>query len=66
MVCIEYFSDQPESIHYHGYDDMLFKRDFGSFYLENYPELKVLDCAFEWKPTSGIGNATWWLFEKVQ
>lgn len=33
IVCIEYFSDKPEEISYRGYDELLFKRDFGSFWL---------------------------------
>lgn len=64
LVCIEYFSDKPEEIPYRGHNEALFKRDFGSFYLDNFKDLRVLDYGFAWKRTSGLDNLTWWLFEK--
>jgi pseudaminic acid biosynthesis-associated methylase len=64
VVCIEYFSDKEEEIIYRGQSGLLFKRDFGSFYLDNYPELSLLDYGFAWKKTTGLDNLTWWLFEK--
>lgn len=65
VVCIEYFSDKPEEIPYRGHSEVLFKRDFGSFYLENFPHLRVLDYGFAWKRLTGLDNLTWWLFEKL-
>ncbi|MCF8473595.1 MAG: methyltransferase domain-containing protein [Emcibacter sp.] len=64
IVCYEYFSDKPEMIDYRGHGDKLFKRDFGSFWLENFPDLKCLGYGFEWKAMTGMDNATWWVFEK--
>lgn len=64
VVCIEYFSDKPEEIPYRGQTEALFKRDFGSFYLENFPQLRVLDYGFAWKAMTGLDNLTWQLFEK--
>lgn len=64
IVCYEYFSDQPETIEYRGHGDKLFKRDYGSFWLENFPDLKCLGYGFEWKHMTGMDNATWWVFEK--
>ncbi|MDP5012478.1 MAG: methyltransferase domain-containing protein [Alphaproteobacteria bacterium] len=64
VVCVEYFSDKEESILYRGQKDRLFKRDFGSFYLDNYPELSLCDYGFMWKKVTGLDNLTWWLFEK--
>lgn len=64
IVCYEYFSDKPETIDYRGHGDKLFKRDFGSFWLENFSDLKCLGYGFEWKPMTGMDNATWWVFEK--
>lgn len=64
IVCVEYFSDKPEMIPYRGHDDRLFKRDFGAMYLDLFPELRVLDYGFAWKPMTGLDNLTWWLFEK--
>lgn len=64
IVCSEYFSDKPETIKYRGHGDKLFKRDYGSFWLENFPDLKCLGYGFEWKPITGMDNSTWWVFEK--
>ena len=64
VVCIEYFSDKPEMIPYRGHDDRLFKRDFGSYYLDNFPDLSVVDYGFSWKRLTGLDNLTWWVFEK--
>jgi pseudaminic acid biosynthesis-associated methylase len=64
IVCVEYFSDKEESINYRGNNEVLFKRDFGSFYLDNYPELSLRDYGFAWKRATGLDNLTWWLFEK--
>ena len=63
IVCIEYFSDKPEEVQYRGYDDMLWKRDFGSYWRDNYP-LKLLDYGFLWKPVTGLDNLTYFVFEK--
>ncbi|MHB2168626.1 pseudaminic acid biosynthesis-associated methylase [Alsobacter sp. R-9] len=64
IVCIEYFSDKAESIHYRGHDDLLFKRDFGGFWLDLYPDLEPVKWGFAWKRTTGLDNLTWWLFRK--
>jgi spore coat polysaccharide biosynthesis protein SpsF len=62
--CIEYFSDQPEEKIYRGHEGKLFKRDFGSFWLDHFPGLRVLGYGFAWKRLTGWDNATWWVFEK--
>lgn len=64
VACIEYFSDKPDAIPYRGHSDKLFKRDFGSFWLDNFPDLQVRDYGFSWKRLTGLDNLTWWLFEK--
>ena len=64
IVCVEYFSDQPETIPYRGHSEVLFKRDFGSLWLDCFPDLRVLDYGFFWKRLTGLDNLTWWLFEK--
>ena len=64
VICIEYFSDKPEMIPYRGHDDRLFKRDFGSYYLDNFSDLRVVDYGFAWKRLTGLDNLTWWIFEK--
>ncbi|MBN8195903.1 MULTISPECIES: pseudaminic acid biosynthesis-associated methylase [Thalassospira] len=64
IVCIEYFSDKPEAIPYRGHTDKLFKRDFGGYYMDLFPELKLIDYGFSWKRASGLDNLTWWVFKK--
>ncbi len=64
IVSIEYFSDKPEMIPYRGYDDVLFKRDFGGLWLDTFPDLRPAACGFAWKRMTGLDNLTWWLFEK--
>jgi len=64
IVCVEYFSAKPEMIPYHGEVDRLFKRDFGCYYLDNFPDLRVLNYGFAWKKLTGIDDMTWWVFEK--
>lgn len=64
VVCVEYFSDKPEAIPYRGHSDKLFKRDFGGYWLDNFPDLQVRDYGFSWKRLTGLDNLTWWLFEK--
>ena len=65
IVCVEYFNQTPVELSYRGHDGVLFKRDFGSFWIENFPNLKVLDYGFFWKPVTGLDNLTWWIFRKA-
>lgn len=62
IVCIEYFSDKLVEIPYQGYNDMLWKQDFGKFWM-NYG-LSLIDYGFFWKPATGLDNLTFWIFEK--
>lgn len=64
IACIEYFSDKPEMIPYRGHNDRLFKRDFGAFWLDSFPDLRTVAYGFAWKRVTGLDNLTWWLFEK--
>ena len=64
IVCIEYFSDKPEEIAYRGYGELLFKRDYGSFWMDNFSDLKLMDYGFSWKRVTGLDNLTWWIFKK--
>jgi pseudaminic acid biosynthesis-associated methylase len=65
VACIEYFADAEQEVAYRGHTEALFKRDFGGFYLDNFPDLRLLDYGFAWKRATGLDNLTWWLFEKV-
>lgn len=64
VLCIEYFSHEPVAVPYRGLEGQLFKRDFGQYYLDRHPELRVLDYGFFWKPVDAADNSNWWLFAK--
>lgn len=65
VLCIEYFSPTPEEIEYRGHISLLFKRDFGSFYIDRFPTLKCIRYGFLWQREFPLfDNPTWWLFEK--
>jgi pseudaminic acid biosynthesis-associated methylase len=64
VLCIEYFSHQPEAVKYHDMEGFLFKRDFGRFYLERHPRLRVLDYGFLWQVLDSSDDSNWWLFAK--
>jgi len=63
ILAIEYFAAEPEEKEYRGQGGMLWKRDFGSFWMDNF-DLMPVDSGFFWKRTTGLDNLTWWLFEK--
>ena len=65
VLCMEYFSDVPQEILYRGQTEALFKRDFGGFYLDNFPDLEVVDYGFAWKRLTTVDNCNWWLFRKT-
>lgn len=65
LLSIEYFSKSPEERPYHGQSGLLFKRDFGAYWLENFSDLEVVDYGFFWKPATGLDDLNWWLFHKA-
>jgi pseudaminic acid biosynthesis-associated methylase len=65
VLCIEYFSHDAISVPYRGLgENFLFKRDFGGWYLDHHPELKVVDYGFLWARVDSGDNLNWWLFRK--
>ena len=65
VLCMEYFSPTPEEKRYRGHEGLLFKRDFGAFYLDRFTFLKCIGYGFLWKRELPIfDNVNWWLFEK--
>lgn len=64
IVCCEYFAVHPEEVTYRGESEMLFKRDFGDFWMSQHPDLSLVDYGFFWKRATGLDNLTWWLFHK--
>lgn len=63
IVCIEYFSADPEEKEYRGHAGKLWKRDFGGFWLDNF-DLEPLGYGFVWKRMTGLDDLTWWAFHK--
>jgi pseudaminic acid biosynthesis-associated methylase len=65
VLCAEYFSHVPAEIRYRGQEGLLFKRDFGSYYLDLFPTLKCVEYGFLWqRELSRYDNLNWWLFER--
>ena len=64
IACAEYFNPTPVEIAYRGHSGVLFKRDFGGFWLDNFAELELVDYGFLWKRATGLDDLTWWLFRK--
>ncbi|MFH1019055.1 MAG: pseudaminic acid biosynthesis-associated methylase [Pseudomonadota bacterium] len=65
VLCNEYFAHRPEEVSYHGKQGLLWKRDFGLFYKERYPDLQWLKYGFHWEQEFPFwDNLNWWLFEK--
>jgi len=64
ILIIEYFSPAEEIIRYHGEDNMLFKRDYGSIFMDLFPDLELLDYGFFWKRITDLDNVNYWLFRK--
>jgi pseudaminic acid biosynthesis-associated methylase len=64
IACAEYFADTPQEVRYRGHDALLFKRDFGEFWMDRFPGLRLVDNGFFWRRSTGLDNLTWWLFCK--
>lgn len=64
VLCGEYFSPEPTEVAYRGETGALFKRDFGAYYQQLFPELKLLKTGFLGRD-QGWDDVTYCLFEKV-
>jgi pseudaminic acid biosynthesis-associated methylase len=65
LIC-EMFSRTPKTVHYRESNDLLFTRDFGRFFLQNF-NCSVVDYGFLWGhyfDDAGFDDANFWLFEK--
>lgn len=65
VLCGEYFAPTEEPLPYRGQEEALWRRDYGSLWLDGFPDLKCVSCTFAWKRTTGLDNLTFWLFEKT-
>jgi pseudaminic acid biosynthesis-associated methylase len=64
IACAEYFSPRPEEVLYRGNKAAMFRRDFGGFWMDNFPDLRLLDYGFTWYRAGGPDDMNWWVFEK--
>jgi pseudaminic acid biosynthesis-associated methylase len=63
VLCGEYFAPEPTEVAYRGQTGALFKRDYGMYYQDLFPELRLLKTGFLGKD-QGWDDVTYWLFEK--
>jgi hypothetical protein len=63
VLCGEYFADEVTEVPYRGETGALFKRDYGAYYLELFPNLRLVKEGFLGKE-HGWDDVTWWLFER--
>jgi len=64
IICIEYFSDKLEEIIYRGQSGLLWKRDFGKYWMDHY-DLSLIDYGFFWREVTGLDNLTYFIFKKL-
>lgn len=68
IVFCEMFSRVPRTVPYKGENDLLFTRDYGRFFLENFP-CRVVDYGFLWGhyyDAAGFDDGNFWVFEKTE
>lgn len=66
IVIAEYFNRTPVSIEYQGRSNLLFKRDFGAMFADNF-DVSLVNYGFLWGriyDAAGFDDITWWLFKK--
>ena len=64
IICGEYFSPKEEVVPYRGIDDALWRRDYGSLWLDNFSDLHCIGTMFAWKRQTPFDNLVFWVFEK--
>lgn len=66
LLLLSIFIRTPVSIEYQGRPNLLFKRDFGAMFADNF-DVRLVDYGFLWGKifdAAGFDDITWWLFEK--
>jgi pseudaminic acid biosynthesis-associated methylase len=63
VLCGEYFAQQPTEVSYRGETGALFKRDFGGYYQQLFPELTLRNKGFLSR-ADGWDDVTTWMFER--
>jgi len=64
IISGEYFAPHEEMIPYRGKPNALWRRDYGSIWMDNFPDLYCHASVFAWKRQTGLDNITFWVFEK--
>jgi pseudaminic acid biosynthesis-associated methylase len=65
VLCMEYFSHAPVAIPYRNRKGLLFKRDFGGYYLDRHRNLLVERYGFLWqRDFPNYDDLNWWLLRK--
>jgi spore coat polysaccharide biosynthesis protein SpsF len=64
IVAIEYFAPEEREVEYRGRSGMLWLRDYGSMYMDKFPDLELVSYGFLWKRATGMDNVTYWIFKK--
>lgn len=64
IICGEYFAPSEEMVPYRGHENALWRRDYGSLFLDSFSDLHCTSATFAWKRMTGLDNLTFWVFEK--
>ena len=64
IIIGEYFAPSEEMVPYRGHNDALWRRDYGSLFMDAFPDLHCTATLFAWKRMTGLDNLTFWAFEK--
>jgi pseudaminic acid biosynthesis-associated methylase len=63
VLCGEYYAPESEEVPYRGHAGALFRRDYGSLFVQLFPELGLRESGFLGRD-EGWDDITWWLFER--
>lgn len=65
IIIAEYFNPTPIALEYHGFNNKLFKRDFGGEFVLKFPDVKLVSSGFIYKKSNfPQDDINWFLFEK--
>ncbi|MBO8230546.1 pseudaminic acid biosynthesis-associated methylase [Prochlorococcus marinus str. MU1404] len=65
LLLAEYYSRNPETLDYRGFEEKLYKRDFAGEILDLYPEMILIDYGFAYhRDTRFPLDINWFLLEK--
>ena len=65
VLCGEYYAEQVTEVPYRGQRGALWKRDFGAYYQELFPDLILRKQGFLPRGEGSWDDVTYWLFEKA-